>query len=52
MNDEISRDFDSLEYVAIDDVMIALILRDVDVVMLKENLVDVFKHVLVIMSNR
>ena len=52
VNDEIPRDFGSLEYAAVDDAMAALILRGVGAVMLKEDLADAFRHVLVTMSDR
>jgi len=52
VNDDISCDRGALKYVAIDDAIIILIAQNQETMLLKKNFVDIFRHVLIAISNR
>jgi len=52
VNDDIPRDRETLKYVVVNDAIIALIAQDREAMLLKENLVNAFRHVLMTIFNQ
>jgi len=52
VNNNISCDWKALKYVAINNTIVALILQKQETILLKENFVNIFRHVSIAISNR